>query len=227
LQLAKDQLIPVAPVFRELLGTPGLRKGSTTLIAGTRGAGRIALVLGLLGAATAEGLWCAAVDLPSLGLVAACELGVCLDRVVLVPSSGRKFTPVVATLLEGCTAVFAALPDNVASSDARGLTARAHERHCALVLVAPPAGEGVRTTGWPEAPDVTLTAVAGRVCGLEEGAGRITAHLLEVVATRRRAAPREVRARLWLPSPEGAIALAEEGSTPNGRTSREAAGAGG
>jgi len=225
--LANEELLPTAAVFAELLGTPGLKRGSTIAVHGGRFPGATALLLALLVGPSASGSWCAVVGAPELGLVAASELGVALDRLVLVPEPGERVAAVAAALLEGCDLVCLRPSGPLAGSEARRLTARARERRAVLVVVsgsaaalapagAPAApGMGAGQAGaskgvWNETPDVALTVIDGHFVGVEEGSGRITAHLVEVVAQRRRRAPEQVRRWLWLPRPDGRMAPADE-----------------
>jgi len=72
-------------------------------------------------------------------------------------------------------------------------------------------------TGWLDAPDVTLAVLDSRFTGARQGSGRVTAHLVEVTARRRHAAPEEVRRWLWLPGEDGELGLAaEEPSSSSG-----------
>src|ERR1700753_3404528 len=64
----------------------GVRRGSTLVVGSPTGG--VSLALALVAAASGEGAWAAAVGLPSLGLRAAAELGVGLERLALVPAPG-------------------------------------------------------------------------------------------------------------------------------------------
>ena len=81
--LAAEHLLPVAPALAPLLPGHGLRRGTTVAV--DRSA---ALALALVAGPSAAGAWLAAVGLPDLGVVAAAETGVVLDRLVLVPAPG-------------------------------------------------------------------------------------------------------------------------------------------
>src|SRR5262245_5859995 len=93
-----ERTLPVLPELRALLPAGGLRRGSTVAVAaghpvplgavpagGLTSFGATTVLLALLAAASAAGSWCAVVGLPALGLAAAAELGVALDRLALVP----------------------------------------------------------------------------------------------------------------------------------------------
>jgi len=72
--------------------------------------GSTSLLLAMLGAATPAGSWCAVVEMPHLGLVAAAELGVALKRLALVPNPGLDWPEVAGALLDGIVLVVAAVP---------------------------------------------------------------------------------------------------------------------
>lgn len=194
--LARDELLPVAPVFTELLGTPGLRRGSTVAISATGRAGATALACSLLAAASAEGAWCAAVALVDLGVVAAAELGVALDRLALVPRPGSKLAPVIAALLDGCDVVLA--PSDVSAPEFRRLAARARERRSVLVVLSGSQAVASFARPVPEGVDVRIEVTGNAFGGLGFGTGRLVHRRIDVVATRRSATPRTVRASIGL-----------------------------
>lgn len=97
---AVERGLPLAPALRPLFPGGALRRGSTVALAPSN-AGQTSLLFALLAAASAAGSWCAAVGLPDLGLVAAAEAGVVVDRLALVPRPGPEWPGVVAALLDG------------------------------------------------------------------------------------------------------------------------------
>ncbi|HVC26143.1 MAG TPA: hypothetical protein VND23_10325 [Acidimicrobiales bacterium] len=247
--LAREDLLPVLGPLEELLGGPGLQRGATVVVSGTGVPGATSLLLALLAGPSTAGAWCAVVGAPDLGLAAAGELGVALGRLVLVPGPGRRLAQVAGALLEGCDVVCVCTPSVLAPPEARRLAARARERRAVLVVAtgraagsagsivssAPCARAGARPvdtsrTGWPGMPDVRLDVTASRLSGPGQGDGRVIAHLVEVAATRRRAAPEELRRWLWLPAADGRISLAPDGAAvppaePVGEVHRSASGA--
>src|SRR5439155_6883156 len=70
---------------------------------------------------------------PSLGLVAAAEVGVALERFPLVAGSRADWPAVTAALLDAVDVVLLCPPPHVRASDARRLRARARERGAVLV----------------------------------------------------------------------------------------------
>jgi hypothetical protein len=192
--LADERLLPVLPPLRPLLPTHGLRRGSTVAVARSA-----ALALALVAGASAAGSWVAAVGLPDLGIVAAAETGIVLERLALVPAPGARTWPaVVAALLDAIDVVLVRAPAGLPAAQARRLAARARERGAVLV----PLG------AWSESADLRLTVTSSAWQGLGQGHGRLQARRVEVVATGRGAATRERRVLLWLPSTSGAIASA-------------------
>src|SRR4030095_5060648 len=134
--LADERLLPVLPALQPLLAGRGLRRGATVTV--SRSA---ALALALVAGASAAGSWVAAVGLPDLGIVAAAETGIALERLALVPTPGAKAWPAaVAALLEDGDVVLVRAPARLPAAQARRLAARARERGAVLVpLGAPPA----------------------------------------------------------------------------------------
>ena len=191
--LARERTLPVLPALTDLLPEGGLRRGSTVAVSGST-----SLALALLAGPSQAGSWCAAVGLPSLGLVAASEVGVALERFPLVARPGEEWPAVVAALVDAVDVVLVCLPRHVRTGDARRLVAKARDRGAVLV-----------TTGGPAslAADVRLSVAACSWEGLGKGHGRLRARRMDVVATGRAAAARERRVSLWLPASDGSIRL--------------------
>lgn len=193
--LAGERLLPVLGPFEPLLPDAGLRRGS---VVGVSGAVATSLALALLAGPSQSGAWCAAVGLPSLGLVAASELGLALERFPLVGAPpAREWPTVVGALVDAFDVVLAAPPPHLRAADVRRLTARARERSSVLV---------VRGPTWGEGEDMRLSIGRTEWRGLGPGHGRLRARRVEVIATGRRAAARERRAWLWLPAADGGVA---------------------
>src|SRR5215217_8485934 len=189
--LADERLLPVVPALRPLLPNQGLRRGSTVAVGRSA-----ALALALVAGASAAGSWVAAVGLPDLGIVAAAETGVTLERLALVPSPGPRAWPtVVAALLDAIDVVLVRSPPGLPPAQARRLAARARERGAVLVPLGP----------WPEPADLRLAVTTSTWTGLGQGHGSLQARKVEVLVAGRGAASRERRVHLWLPSPDGSI----------------------
>ncbi|MEV6346662.1 hypothetical protein [Actinoplanes sp. NPDC051851] len=209
------RMLPVVAELGELLPGRGLRRGHTVAIAGSprgvgdmprgvgdmpRGvggtraagagcaAGGMSLMLALLVEASRAGSWCAVVGVPGLGVLAAAESGIVLERLALVPEPGPDWPTVVAALIDGVDVVVAAVPGEVPASIASRLAARARQRGSVLV----PFGD------WAGA-DVTLQVSRGKWEGLGDGRGRLRRREVTVVARGRGAAARPKESTMWMP----------------------------
>lgn len=190
------RLLPVLPVLTRLLPNRGLRRGSTVAVATAhpvRGGGT-SLVLGLLAEASRSGSWCAVVGVPTLGAVAAADLGIALDRLALVPHPGPEWATVVAALIDGVDVVVIAVPGTVSASVTSRLAARARQRGSVLV----PYGD------WAGA-DVTLRVIRGVWHGLGQGRGRLRRREMTIAARGRGAASRPKEIKVWLPGDGAAV----------------------
>jgi hypothetical protein len=196
--LAREHLVPTSPALASLLPEGALRRGSLVAV---RGSAATSLALAVAAGPSAAGSWVGVVGLPSLGLLAAAEAGVALERLLLVASPEPSgWSTVVATLLDGVDVVLAGSPRSLRPADARRLQARARDRGAVLVVVG-----GADTL---EA-DVVLTATAVAWEGLGQGAGHLQARRVAVEATGRRASARPRRANLWLPDSAGGATVVE------------------
>jgi hypothetical protein len=207
-----ERILPVLPELRGLFPTGGLRRGSTVAVSlsdgrspgssGVRGpdsSGATSVLLALLAGASAAGSWCAVVGLPDLGLVAAAEFGIALERLALVPDPGPEWPTVVGALLDGFDVVVAAPSGPVAAALAGRLAARARQRGAVLVPFGPWAGA-----------DVVLEAAGGGWSGLGAGRGRLTRRGLVVTRRGRGAAARTREVTVWIPRPDEVPLLVEE-----------------
>lgn len=156
--------LPVSGLLAGLLPSRGLDRGTTVVVAGST-----SLVLGLLAEASRAGGWVAVVGMPGLGVLAAAQQGLDLDRLVLVPEAGPDGPLVVAALLDGVDAVVVGPRVALTDADRRRLSARARERSAVLLP----------TTPWPGAA-VVLTAGDSRWEGVGRGDGRLRSRRLDV-----------------------------------------------
>jgi hypothetical protein len=198
--LAHELVVPVLPALAGLVSGAapgaGLARGSVVHVDGVAAP---SLALALVAGPSAAGSWTAVVGCPDLGLVAAAEAGVALDRLALVaePAPG-EWAAVVAALVGAVDVVVVSPTHRVAAGDARRLAARARERGTILVQL----------TSSPVEADLHLTGVEARWQGLGRGHGHLRARRLVVEAGGRRRAARVRRVELWLPDAEGAVTVA-------------------
>ncbi|MBV9097814.1 MAG: hypothetical protein JO079_07135 [Frankiaceae bacterium] len=182
---AAPDVLPVAPPLDALFPYGGLARGSVVTV------DSLTVALALLAATSAAGAWCAAAGLPDLGLAAAADAGIDLQRFVVVPAPGEQWAVAVATLLDGVGLVLARPPARLKASDARRLAARIRERRGVLLLA-----DGQ----WPEQVDLRIRLETSEWTGLSDGYGRLLRRRTGLVATGRGAAARERRVSAWLPA---------------------------
>ena len=196
----REQLLPLLPALAALLPGGGLPRGSVVEVeAGGEGTGATTLAFSLLAAATAAGSWCAAVGVADAGIVALADMGVDLDHLALVPHPGARWGEAAAVLLDGMDAVLVCPSAPARPTLARRLAARARERRVALVVLS-------RRGRWPQGAELRLRVEAARWLGPGRGDGHLRGRWVELVVEGRRAATRQARAGLWLPSSSGAPA---------------------
>ncbi|GIG20984.1 hypothetical protein Cch01nite_17080 [Cellulomonas chitinilytica] len=174
--------MPVPPPLLPLL-PDGLRRGATTAVLGST-----SLVLTVLAHACAGGSWAAVVGQPTIGLLAAAQAGVALDRLAVVPRPGAEAPTVVAALVDGMDVVVVGPEAALTDADRRRLSARARDRGAVLLS----------TVDWPGASTV-LTVEAGRWTGAGAGDGRLRTHELRVTRSGRGSSATPLSADLTLP----------------------------
>ncbi|NMM16971.1 MAG: hypothetical protein HHJ14_07460 [Cellulomonas sp.] len=183
--------LPVPDALSALL-PDGLRRGSTVAVLGST-----SLVLALLAEACGGGAWAAVVGQPTVGLLAAAQAGVDLERLAVVPQPGMEAPTVIAALLDGVDVVLVGPEAILTDGDRRRLVSRARERGSVLL-----------TSGtWPGA-DVVLTAERGRWSGVGAGDGRLRTCELRVTRTGRGGAGVRQSVELTLPLVQGVGAVA-------------------
>lgn len=208
--LARDLRLPVLPALEPLLPGAGLRRGTTVAVAARPGVtGATSLALALAAGASRAGSWVAAVGLGSLGLVAADELGLSLERLVVVADPGRErggWASVVAALVDGFDVVLVAAGGRLRAPDARRLVARVRERGSVLLAV------GGDLPG--ERSPLRLAVTSSSWQGLGDGWGYLRGRRVAVAVEGRGEAARGRRAELWLPGPDGTVAPVEPVADP-------------
>lgn len=180
--------LPVADAFTPLLA--GLRPGS---VLGVTGIGATSLALALVARASTDS-WTAVAGLPALSLVAASELGVAIDRVVVVPEAGIDALAAVVDAFD----LVVARPA-LSARDVRNLHARIRERDAVFVTIGPTV----------EA-DLRLQSASAEWHGIDGGHGYLRARKLTVTAVGRGSAAQTKRTTLWLPDDEGGVSSATD-----------------
>ncbi|MCU1392382.1 MAG: hypothetical protein JWM34_810 [Ilumatobacteraceae bacterium] len=201
---ARDRVLPVDPALQPLFPEAGLTRGS---VIGCQGPTAMSVALALVAAASTAGSWMAAVGLPAIGLRAADELGIALDRLVMIAEPARDlgedpWANVVSALIDGFDLVV--MRADIRASTARRLQARLQVRGAVLVLIGDPG---------PFSCDLVVTGDRGEWDGLGHGSGRLTRRRLTVTAQGRRL-PRERRVDVWLPGVDGHVETVDPAVIP-------------
>jgi len=189
--------LPLLAPFEELFGR-GLRRGAVVAVEGDV---RTSLAMALMVRVSAEGGWCGAVGVPSLGCVAASELGIRIERFALVPQPGQAWVEVTAALLSGLDVVLVQPPGPVQGQLARRLAARARQYRCTVLTLG---------SVW-EGSDVRVAAIGQEWFGVRIGHGRLRSRRVRVAASTRRG----VELDLWLPGQDGEVRLVDVRTVPS------------
>lgn len=181
------------PVLPELSGlVSGLPRGQAVEVEDSG-----ALAMALTVAASRAGSWCAVVGLPEYGVVAAAELGVAVDQLVLVDRPGERWVDAVAVLLEAVDVVVVRPASRPTPAIVRRLMGIARRSRSCLLVAGP----------W-EGPQVRLRVASALWGGVGDGHGHLRGRRVEVVATGRGAGGRPRSTWLWLPGADGRVSSA-------------------
>jgi hypothetical protein len=124
---AGQRFLPLASGLVPLMPAGGLRRGTVVNIA-IGAPGSTSLLLALLAEASRAGSWCAVVGKPDLGLVAAAEYGIALDRLALVPRPGPQWQEVCAALIDGFDILVIQSPERIPPVVVQQFAARSRQR---------------------------------------------------------------------------------------------------
>ena len=203
---AREQVPDEGPTepFTAVLDGGRLPTGSASVVGGSS-----SLLLALLAASQRKDDWLAVVGMPELGLLAAVDAGIAIERLIVVPDVAGRGPEVLAALLDGFTYVVAGPAAGLTPADRRRLTARARDR-----------GSGIVATGEWEHAALRLHATA-RWSGVDDGAGYLRRCELDVDLQAR---GRPQRWTLTLPTPQtDAFNPAHPGTARRSRIAHRAA----
>ena len=198
--LAHHRHLPVDEAFATLLPDPGLTRGR---IVGCTGAAATSLALALASRATMTGSWLAVVGMAPIGIEAAREMGVAIDRLVAVDANGCRadeWADRVAAAADGFELILAMPPSGppaAAERVIRKVRQRVRARGVVLLTVSSCVGA-----------DVVLEATAGEWEGLGRGHGHLHRRRVLVRVSGRRV-PRPIEREMWLPGITGRPELIE------------------
>jgi hypothetical protein len=208
---AAERTLPLLPAFAALLPAPVVQRGS---VVGCAGGAAVSLALSLAAGPSQQGAWVAVVGMPALGLAAAVEAGIVLERLVAVtePADDARWADVLAACIDGFDVVLLGpSAQQVHPSTARRLTARLQSRGAVAIAVGAPVFGA----------DLRFECTASTWEGLGDGHGVARGRRTTVELTGRRV-PRARRAEYWLPAADGRMNLVDEvahvqlGTAPSG-----------
>jgi len=184
--------LAVADDVRELLPDSGLVRGRIVRCSGDAG---LSLALSLCSLATQQGSWLGVVGVEHLGLLAAVEHGVALERTVLVhpPKTSREWSITVAAAIEGLDLLIVAVPERLSVNDARRVQTRLQSRRAVMIIVENTVLSQSRSmNGSNEAQqflaDVVLDTKTKSWSGVDKGAGYLQHRDVRIRVSGRRVA---------------------------------------
>ena len=203
--LAEERVLEVHPALAGLLPNRGLRRGTAVAVSGSANAAVTSAALALIAPVTAAGSWAAVVGLPQLGLAAAEELGLALERLLLIgPVPAEQWAATVVALVEAVDVVVVGPPPSrIGAGPACRVLARGRERGAVLVLAGWP------ERSWPDRAELTLHARPLAWSGIGRGHGYLQARQVELTISGRHGADMARIARFWMPNAHGRFALVE------------------
>ena len=150
--LARERTMPVGDELAGLFAEGGLVRGRTIAC---QGPAATSTALALVAAAVTAGSWMAVVDLPTIGLDAASELGVPLERIVAIGTDGDpvRWIDVVAAAADGFDVLLVRVPSELPAAAVRKLAVRLRQRDVVTVVLGDPgamACDGVLHTDSPQ-----------------------------------------------------------------------------
>lgn len=191
--LARQRTLAMAAPLAPLFPDGALVRGRAV---SCQGAAATSLALALAAEATAAGAWLAVVDVPWLGVEAAGELGIPLERLVRVdPGPERSWADLVGAVLDGFELVITRMPRHLSAGLARRVQARLQAREAVMITIGAAGTNPV---------DLTLEATTPRWEGIEQGWGCLRGRRTTIVSTGRRV-PRPRHVDVWLPGPGGKV----------------------
>jgi len=202
--LAKELLMPVPEVFHRVLPGTGLQRGWVTRVDGSA-SGRV-FAWALLSEITRSGGWIAAVDVPGINLSAASEVGVSVERVLVISGvDAKNWAPTIGALIGSVDAVVYGSPRHrIGASTYRRLSSRCRERGTVLMHLAC----GHSASGTKVAPveaDIAFDVQTAHWVGVGNGYGRLESRRISVSVSGRRASGRTRKGTFMVPDVDGAI----------------------
>ncbi|UCR88732.1 hypothetical protein [Mycetocola spongiae] len=208
----ESQPLPTSEPVARLLPGRALRAGAVYSVQDS-----VSLAMALMAGPSAAGAWCGVVGLPEFGLEAAAQIGINLERLVLVPRPGREWLEVTAALADVVTVVLASPPSRLPAGEVARLSSRLRQRGATLITLG----------DWPQS-EATLRARGSRWEQIGAGHGYLGSREVGIDITDR--AGRARRGALRFPEaggvalPQGPGVFPVEGEARSGRAAAGAEG---
>jgi hypothetical protein len=151
------------------------------LVAGSDGGDGTTLALALAAGLSSVGSWGVAVNRPDVGVGAARELGVALERFSVIRSPGHAFAEATAALVDGVDVTLLRAPANLPPAIARRLRTRVLDRRAVLVALS----------SWLDAPHLALAVTRSAWRGIGHGYGDLQERHAELTAVGRGSAAQQ------------------------------------
>lgn len=152
------------------------------------------VALSLAAAATTQGLWTVVLGWPTLGLVAAENLGVNLGRLVMAEVNSAEETLVALDILVGPIELIIVNNLDLSTREHKHLISRLRSKGTTLISL---------NTSWKRLPDVILRASVLEWQGLGRGHGYLQRRRIRVQSVGRRGASQERCVEIWMPAVGG------------------------
>ena len=213
---AHERTLPVVAALRDLFPGGALQRG---WVITTGGEGATSLALAVAAGPSAAGSWTAVVGEEGLGLAAAAEAGMALERLLMVAApEPRGAVEATAALVGAVDVVLVGSEVRLGAADHRRLAARLRERGSVLIRLAEGRRHGAGVwaggarsssgrVGDSHGADVRLRVVSSHWSGLGDGWGLLGSRRVSVQVTGRGAAGRLRTVDLLLPGPDGSPVL--------------------
>ncbi len=189
--MAHERTLPVPAGLAGLFVDGAMVRGRVLSCTGTAST---SLALALVSPAVQAGGWLAVIDVPTIGLDAASESGIPLERVVGIDLGERPeevWPDVVAAAADGFELLLTRVPVGVRPSAARSVATRVQQRGAVVVVLGDPG---------PLPCDGVVESTDRRWEGLGDGFGRLR-HRTVLVDARGRRLPGTRRCTVCLPGP--------------------------
>ncbi len=174
--------LPTHPALARLLPGGALQEGASYSVDRS-----LTLLMLLLAAPSAAGVWCGVVGVPEFGIEAAAGFGIDLERLVLVPRPGDQWLAATAALADAMGVIVTRPPRQASDASVARLSARLRKRGAVMLVLG----------SWPQS-EAMLSITGSAWSGISEGHGHLGTREATVTVTSR-AAGRPRSARLVLP----------------------------